>query len=130
MLKGVQSVEDAVLAAELGVDAVILSNHGGRQIDKGNVPLEILPTVVDEVGDRLEVYIDGGITSGQDIVAALALGATGTLNGRAYLYGLKAGGEDGVRRVVSILDKEIRTTMQLLGVTSVSDLDRSYVRLR
>lgn len=130
MLKGVQSVEDAVLAAELGVDAVILSNHGGRQIDKGNVPLEILPTVVDEVGDRLEVYIDGGITSGQDIVAALALGATGTLIGRAYLYGLMAGGEDGVRRVVSILDKEIRTTMQLLGVTSVSDLDRSYVRLR
>ncbi len=130
MLKGVQSVDDAVLAVDLGVDAVILSNHGGRQIDKGNVPLEILPTVVDAVDGRIEVYIDGGITSGADIVAALALGANGTLIGRAYLYGLMAGGADGVRRVVSILEKEVMTTMQLLGVTSVVELNRSYVRLR
>jgi len=130
ILKGVQSVADAVLAADLGVDGIILSNHGGRQIDKGNVPLELLPLVVDEVGDRVEVYVDGGITSGQDIVAALAFGARGTLVGRAFLYGLMAGGVDGVRRVVAILDKEIRTTMQLLGVTSVDQLDRSYVRLR
>ena len=130
ILKGVQSVADAVVAADLGVDGIILSNHGGRQIDKGNVPLELLPLVVDEVGDRIEVYIDGGITSGQDIVAALAFGARGTLVGRAFLYGLMAGGVDGVRRVVAILDKEIRTTMQLLGVTSVAELDRSYVRLR
>jgi len=130
ILKGVQSVADAVLAADLGVDGVILSNHGGRQIDKGNVPLELLPLVVDELGDRIEVYVDGGITSGQDIVAALAFGARGTLVGRAFLYGLMAGGVDGVRRVVAILDKEIRTTMQLLGVTSVEELDRSYVRLR
>ncbi len=130
MLKGVQSVDDAVLAVDLGVDAVILSNHGGRQIDKGNVPLEILPTVVDAVDGRIEVYIDGGITSGADIVAALALGANGTLIGRAYLYGLMAGGADGVRRVVRILEKEVMTTMQLLGVTSVVELNRSYVRLR
>ncbi len=130
MLKGVQSVDDAVLAVDLGVDAVILSNHGGRQIDKGNVPLEILPTVVDAVDGRIEVYIDGGIASGADIVAALALGANGTLIGRAYLYGLMAGGADGVRRVVSILEKEVMTTMQLLGVTSVVELNRSYVRLR
>lgn len=130
MLKGVQSLEDAVIAVDLGVDAVILSNHGGRQIDRGNVPLELLPRVVDEVGDRIEVYIDGGITSGADIVAALAFGARGALVGRAYLYGLMAGGEDGVRRVVSILAKEVKTTMQLLGVTSVGELDRSYVRLR
>ena len=130
VLKGVQSVADAVIAVDLGVDAVILSNHGGRQIDRGNVPLEILPTVVDAVGDRIEVYIDGGITSGADIVAALAFGATGALIGRAYLYGLMAGGEDGVRRVVSILEKEVRITMQLLGVTSVGQLDRSFVRLR
>ncbi len=130
MLKGVQSVDDAVLAVDLGVDAVILSNHGGRQIDKGNVPLEILPTVVGAVDGRIEVYIDGGITSGADIVAALALGANGTLIGRAYLYGLMAGGADGVRRVVSILEKEVMTTMQLLGVTSVVELNRSYVRLR
>ena len=130
MLKGVQSLEDAVIAVDLGVDAVILSNHGGRQIDRGNVPLELLPRVVDAVGDRIEVYIDGGITSGADIVAALAFGARGALVGRAYLYGLMAGGEDGVRRVVSILAKEVRTTMQLLGVTSVGELDRAYVRLR
>ena len=130
MLKGVQSLEDAVIAVDLGVDAVILSNHGGRQIDRGNVPLELLPRVVDEVGDRIEVYIDGGITSGADIVAALAFGARGALVGRAYLYGLMAGGEDGVRRVVSILAKEVKTTMQLLGVTSVGELDRSYVLLR
>lgn len=130
VLKGVQSVEDAVIAVELGVDAVILSNHGGRQIDRGNVPLEILPKVVDAVGNRIEVYVDGGITCGADIVAALAFGATGALIGRGYLYGLMAGGEDGVRRVVNILEKEIRTTMQLLGVTSVDQLDRSYVRLR
>jgi L-lactate dehydrogenase (cytochrome) len=130
VLKGVQSVEDAVIAVGLGVDAVILSNHGGRQIDRGNVPLEILPSVVDAVGDRIEVYVDGGITCGADIVAALAFGATGALIGRGYLYGLMAGGEDGVRRVVSILEKEIKTTMQLLGVTSVGELDRSCVRLR
>lgn len=130
MLKGVQSVEDARLAADLGVNAIVLSNHGGRQVDMGNVPLEILPTVVAEVGDRLEVYIDGGIMSGTDIVAALAFGAKGTLVGRAYLYGLMAGGEQGVRRVADILEKEIRTTMQLIGARSVADLADAQVRLR
>jgi L-lactate dehydrogenase (cytochrome) len=130
MLKGVQSIEDAVLAADLGCDAVVLSNHGGRQLDRGNVPLEILPSVVDVVGDRLEVYVDGGIMSGADIVAALAFGATGTLVGRAYLYGLMAGGEAGVRRVVAILDKEIRTTMQLIGATNVEEVRTVSVRLR
>lgn len=130
MLKGVQCLEDAELAADLGVDAIVLSNHGGRQVDKSNVPLEILPEVVDAVGHRIEVYIDGGIMSGTDIVAALAFGARGALIGRAYLYGLMAGGYDGVARVVSILEKEIRTTMQLIGATSVADLDRSTVRLR
>ncbi len=130
MLKGVQSVDDAVLAADLGVDAVVLSNHGGRQIDKGNVPLELLPAVVEAVGDRVEVYVDGGITSGADIVAALAMGARGTLVGRAYLYGLMAGGPDGVRRVVSILEKDLRTTMQLLGVSSIAELEPGHVTLR
>ena len=130
MVKGVQSVADARLLADAGVDAIVLSNHGGRQVDRGNVPLELLPDVVDAVGDRLEVHIDGGITSGSDIVAALAMGATGTLVGRAYLYGLMAGGTDGVRRAVDILAAEIRTTMQLVGVRSVEELDRSYVRLR
>ena len=130
MVKGVQSVADARLLADAGVDAIVLSNHGGRQVDRGNVPLELLPDVVDAVGDRLEVHIDGGITSGADIVAALAMVATGTLVGRAYLYGLMAGGTDGVRRAVDILAAEIRTTMQLVGVRSVEELDRSYVRLR
>ncbi len=130
IVKGVQSVEDAVILSELGVDAIVLSNHGGRQIEKGNVPLELLPRVVEEVGDRTEVYVDGGIMSGADIVAALAFGATGTLIGRAYLYGLMAGGIDGVQRVADILTKEIKVTMQLLGVTSVDQLDASMVRLR
>lgn len=130
MLKGVQSLEDAVIATDLGVDAIVLSNHGGRQIDMGNVPLELLPAVAAAVGDRVEVYVDGGITSGADIVAALALGAHGTLIGRAYLYGLMAGGADGVRRVVSILEKELRTTMQLLGVPSITDLGPGHVTLR
>ncbi len=130
IVKGVQSVEDAVILSELGVDAIVLSNHGGRQIEKGNVPLELLPRVVEEVGDRTEVYVDGGIMSGADIVAALAFGATGTLIGRAYLYGLMAGGIDGVQRVADILTKEIKVTMQLLGVTSIDQLDASMVRLR
>ena len=130
MLKGVQSLDDAVMAAELGVDAIVLSNHGGRQVDKGNVPLEILPSVVMAVGTQLEVYVDGGIMSGTDIVAALAFGAHGTLIGRAYLYGLMAGGYDGVTRVMEILDKEIRTTMQLIGATSIAEVRASQVRLR
>lgn len=130
MLKGVQSLDDASIAADLGVDAIVLSNHGGRQVDMGNVPLELLPEVVDAVGDRVEVYIDGGIMSGTDIVAALAFGARGTLVGRAYLYGLMAGGEDGVRRVVEILQKEVRTTMQLVGASSVAALRDIEVSLR
>jgi len=130
MLKGVQSVEDARIAADLGVDAIVLSNHGGRQIDMGNVPLELLPDVAAAVGDRVEVYVDGGITTGADIVAALALGARGTLVGRAYLYGLMAGGAEGVRRVVGILEKDLRTTMQLLGVSSIGDLEPGHVTLR
>jgi len=130
MLKGVQSLADAELAADLGVDAIVLSNHGGRQIDMGGAPLELLPSVAASVGSRVEVYVDGGIMSGTDIVAALALGARGTLVGRAYLYGLMAGGYDGVVRVLDILEKEIRTTMQLLGATSVAELDPAKVRLR
>lgn len=130
VLKGVQSVDDAVLAADLGCDAIVLSNHGGRQVDRGNVPLELLPHVVEAVGDRMQVFVDGGIMSGTDIVAAIGLGASGTLIGRAFLYGLMAGGADGVRRVVEILDKEIRTTMQLIGATSISDVRGTSIRLR
>ena len=130
MVKGIQCLDDALMVAELGVDAIVLSNHGGRQLDMGRAPLELLPEVADAIGDEVEVYIDGGITSGTDIVAALALGARGTFVGRAYLYGLMAGGYDGVARVAEILEKEIRVTMQLLGVTRVSELNRSVARLR
>lgn len=130
MVKGIQSVPDAVLAAELGVDAIVLSNHGGRQIDQGSVPLELLPAVRREVAGSVEVYVDGGIMSGADIVAAVCMGARGTLVGRAYLYGLMAGGRAGVDRALSILEKETRVTMQLLGATSVADLNPDLVRLR
>lgn len=130
MVKGIQSVDDARLAAQLGVDAIVLSNHGGRQVDMGNAPLELLPDVMSAVGERVEVYIDGGIMSGTDVVAALAFGARGVLVGRAYLYGLMAGGEDGVRRVADILEKEVRTTMQLIGARSLDEVRGTEVRLR
>jgi L-lactate dehydrogenase (cytochrome) len=130
LIKGIQSVEDAVMAADLGVDAIVLSNHGGRQVDRGTVPLELLPMVVSKVGDQIQVGIDGGILSGTDIVASLAFGADFVLVGRAYLYGLMAGGADGVQRVVDILTKEVRTTMQLIGARSVSDVRQAQVRLR
>lgn len=130
MLKGIQSVDDARLAVDLGVDAIVLSNHGGRQADLGTVPLELLPDVRSAVGDDVEVYLDGGIMCGTDVVAALAFGARGVLVGRAYLYGLMAGGEQGVRRVVEILEKEIRVTMALIGARSVAEVREARVRLR
>jgi len=130
LVKGIQSREDAVLAADLGVDGIVLSNHGGRQVDMGNSLLELLPDVVTEVGERTEVYLDGGIMSGADVVAALSFGARGVLVGRAYLYGLMAGGEDGVRRVVDILEKEVRTIMQLIGARTIDDVREAQVRLR
>ena len=130
IVKGIQSVDDAKLVADLGVDGVVLSNHGGRQMDKANVPLEILPAVRAVVDPRVEVYIDGGIMTGTDVVAAVAFGATGVLVGRAYLYGLMAGGAEGVRRAIEILDKETRTAMQLLGARSIEELRHAEIRLR
>lgn len=130
MIKGIQSVHDSQLAADLGVDAIVLSNHGGRQLDRANVPLEILPEVVKKISSNAEVYIDGGIMSGTDIAAAIAFGARGVLVGRAYLYGLMAGGYDGVSRVVDILENELKVTMQLMGVTAISELNPDFVRLR
>ncbi len=130
LLKGIQTVEDARAAAEHGADAVIVSSHGGRQLDRAAVPLEVLPAIVDAVGDRIEVLLDTGIMHGADVVAALALGAKGCLVGRAYLYGLMAGGERGVRRAIAILEEEITRTMRLLGVTGIEELDRSHVSLR
>lgn len=128
MLKGIQSVEDAKLAAELGVSGIILSNHGGRQLDGAPSGMDILPEVVQAVGPNVEVYIDGGITRGSDIIKAIALGAKGCLIGRAYLYGLAAGGEAGVARVYDIFKDEMERVMKLIGCPSIEKLDASYVR--
>lgn len=127
VVKGVQTVDDARRLADAGVDAVLLSNHGGRQLDRAPVPFHLLPQVVAAVGDRTEVHLDTGIMSGQDIVAALAHGATFTLVGRAYLYGLMAGGRPGVDRMIEILTGQITRTMRLLGVSSLDELNPDHV---
>lgn len=129
VIKGVQTLDDARRVVDAGADAIVLSNHGGRQLDRAPVPLRLLPDVVDAVGERAEVHVDTGIMSGTDIIAALALGAKAAWVGRAYLYGLMAGGERGVERAVEILDKEIRRTMQLLGVRTVDELTPAHVKL-
>lgn len=130
VVKGIQGVEDARAVVDAGVDAVVVSNHGGRQLDRAPTPLEELPGIVQAVGDRAEVYLDGGILDGADVVAAVALGARACLVGRAYLYGLMAGGERGVQRAADILAAEIARTLQLLGVPSVDQLTPDRVRLR
>ncbi len=130
IVKGVQGADDARAVVDAGADAVVVSNHGGRQLDRSPTPLEQLPSVVQAVGDRAEVYVDGGILDGADVVAAVAFGARACLVGRAYLYGLMAGGQRGVQRAVDILGHEIGRTMQLLGVRSVADLTPDRVRLR
>src|SRR6476620_2113221 len=125
-VKGVQSVADARRLADVGVDAIVLSNHGGRQLDRAPVPFHLLPRVVKEVGSDLEVHLDTGIMSGQDIVAAVAHGARFTLVGRAYLYGLMAGGRPGVDRAIEILQGQIERTMRLLGVRSLDELEPGH----
>jgi len=130
VVKGVQGVDDARAVVDAGADAVVVSNHGGRQLDRAPTPLEQLPAVVQAVGDRAEVYVDGGIVDGADVVAAVALGARACLVGRAYLYGLMAGGERGVQRAADILTKEIARTMQLVGVATVAELTPERARLR
>lgn len=130
IVKGVQRVDDAVRLPEYGVDGMVLSNHGGRQLDRAVTPLELLPEVVREVGGKLEVMIDTGVRNGADVVAAVAMGAKAVMVGRPYLYGLMAGGEAGVQRVVDLLKGDVRRTMQLLGATSIAELDASLVRLR
>jgi L-lactate dehydrogenase (cytochrome) len=126
----VLGADDARAVVDAGADAVVVSNHGGRQLDRSPTPLEQLPAVVAAVGDRAEVYLDGGILVGADGVAAVAFGARACLIGRAYLYGLMAGGERGVQRVVDILGREVSRTLQLLGVPSIAELTADRVRLR
>ncbi|XTP38413.1 alpha-hydroxy acid oxidase (plasmid) [Mycobacterium sp. TJFP1] len=127
VVKGVQTVEDSHRLADLGVDGIVLSNHGGRQLDRAPVPFQLLPDVVREVGADLEIAIDTGIMHGADIVAAVALGAKFTLIGRAYLFGLMAGGRAGVDRVIAILSEEITRTMKLLQVRSLEELTPAHV---
>ncbi len=127
VIKGVQNVPDAVKLIDMGVDGLILSNHGGRQLDRAPIPFHLLPKVVKEVGRDATVMIDTGIMNGADIVASVALGAKFTLVGRAYLYGLMAGGRAGVDRTIAILRSEIERTMKLLGVQSLAELEPRHV---
>ncbi|MGC5627582.1 alpha-hydroxy acid oxidase [Georgenia sp. Z1344] len=127
VVKGVQTVDDARRLVDLGVDGIVLSNHGGRQLDRAPVPFHLLPEVVREVGHHTEIALDTGIMNGADIVAALALGARFTMVGRAYLYGLMAGGRDGVDRAIQILSEQVVRTMKLLQVASVEELEPRHV---
>lgn len=127
-LKGILTAEDARLAVDHGADAVIVSNHGGRQLDHSRSSIAALPAIVDAVGDRTEVILDGGVRRGGDILKALALGARACMAGRPFLYGLAAGGERGVTRAIDLLRNEVDNNLALLGRASVQDLDRSAVR--
>ncbi|MDL9978373.1 alpha-hydroxy acid oxidase [Microbacterium candidum] len=129
VIKGIQTLEDARRAADAGAAGIVLSNHGGRQLDRTAPPLLLLPAAVREVGADTEIILDSGVRTGADVVAAIALGARFVLVGRAYLYGLMAGGEAGVDRAVQILRSEVERTMQLLGVASVAELTPDQVRL-
>jgi L-lactate dehydrogenase (cytochrome) len=127
VVKGIQTLDDARRVASLGVDAITLSNHGGRQLDRAPVPFHLLPDVVREVGGDVEVHLDTGIMNGADVVASVALGARFPLVGRAYLYGLMAGGRAGVDRAIAILAEEITRTMKLLGARSIDELEPTHV---
>ena len=123
ILKGILDVEDAELAAKTGAQAIVVSNHGGRQLDGAPSSIEVLPEIVDEVGSKLEIMFDGGIRTGMDIMRALALGAKSCMIGRAYAYGLGAGGQAGVAKALDILGKELTTTMGLCGVNTIAEID-------
>jgi isopentenyl diphosphate isomerase/L-lactate dehydrogenase-like FMN-dependent dehydrogenase len=127
VVKGVHTADDGRRAADEGAQAIVVSNHGGRQLDGVAATIRVLPEVVTAVGDRLEVLMDGGIRRGSDIVKAMCLGARAVLVGRAYTYGLAAAGEDGVTRAIEILRSDLLRTMALLGCPSLSALDRSYI---
>ena len=127
LVKGVQNVPDAVRLINEGVDGIILSNHGGRQLDRAPIPFHLLPQVVREVGRDATVMVDTGIMNGADIVASIAMGAKFTLVGRAYLYGLMAGGREGVDRMIEILSEQIVRTMKLLQVTTLDELEPKHV---
>ncbi len=127
ILKGIMDVEDAKLAADSGADALIVSNHGGRQLDGADSSIRALPAIVDAIGSRIEVHMDGGIRSGQDVLKAWALGARGTYIGRAMVYGLGAMGEAGVTKALQIIHKELDVTMAFCGHTDLRNVDRSIL---
>jgi isopentenyl diphosphate isomerase/L-lactate dehydrogenase-like FMN-dependent dehydrogenase len=130
IVKGVQNLEDAKRLAKMGVDGIILSNHGGRQLEKGPVPLELLPEVVKAIGKKVDIYIDGAVLSGQDAYAAVAMGAKAVFIGRAYLYGIMAGGELGVERVIEIMKRDFINTMALTGARNIAEVQKIGARLR
>jgi L-lactate dehydrogenase (cytochrome) len=123
ILKGIMDVEDAEIAAKTGAQALVVSNHGGRQLDGAPSSIEMLPEIVDAVGSQMEIMFDGGIRSGQDVMRALALGAKSCMIGRAYAYGLGAGGQEGVAEAINVLAKELITTMGLCGVNTIAEID-------
>lgn len=127
ILKGIIDPEDAKMALKVGADALIVSNHGGRQLDGALSSISALPAIIDAVGDKVEVHMDGGIRTGQDVLKAKALGAAGTYIGRAFLYGLGAMGEQGVTTALDIIQKELDTTMALCGLRDVNDLSRDVL---
>jgi L-lactate dehydrogenase (cytochrome) len=127
VIKGILDVEDAEIAAKTGAQALVVSNHGGRQLDGAPSSIEALPEIVDTVGSKIEVMFDGGIRSGQDVMRALALGAKSCMIGRAYAYGLGAGGEEGVAKAISLIAKELETTMGLCGVNTIPEIDDSVI---
>ena len=123
ILKGIQDVEDAHIAVQSGADALIVSNHGGRQLDGAESSIRALPAIVDAVGREIEVHMDGGVRSGQDVLKAVALGARGTYIGRAFLYGLGAMGEEGVSKALQIIHKELDLSMAFCGHTRIGTVD-------
>ena len=127
ILKGIQDVEDAKLAVETGADAIVVSNHGGRQLDGAESSIKALPPIVAAVGDQIEVWMDGGIRSGQDVLKAWALGAKGVLIGRAMVYGLGAMGEAGVTKALQIIHKELDITMAFCGHTNIQNVDKGIL---
>ena len=127
IIKGILDTEDAKMAAETGADAIVVSNHGGRQLDCAHSSIAMLPRIVDAVGDRIEVHLDGGIRSGQDVLKAVALGAKGTYIGRPFLYGLGAMGKPGVTRALEIIAKEMDVTMALCGKRRIAEIDESII---
>lgn len=127
ILKGIMDAEDALLAAKHGADAIVVSNHGGRQLDGALASIQALPAIVEAVGDKTEVWLDGGIRSGQDVLRAWALGAKGTLIGRPYIYGLGAYGQAGVTKALEVIHKELDVTMAFCGHTQLKNVDRKIL---